>query len=133
MAPGTQHKKLRHLPMRRTIEIDLASNEVLFNLSGDGGEFGGASLARIEEIDLDLGYTISKRFRIAENDPLSAQVEFTQRMVMRRTDWSIRIESRTKMTSTGELFQFSGDVEAYEGDDLFEHKEWNLSVPRRLV
>lgn len=133
MAPGTQHKKLRHLAMRRTIEIDLANNEVLFNLSGDGGEFGGASLARIEEIDLDLGYTISKRFRIAENDPLSAQVEFTQRMVMRRSDWDIRIESRTVMTSTGDLFQFSGDVIAYEGDDLFAQKVWTQSVPRRLV
>jgi len=132
-APGTQHKKLRRLPMRRTIEIDLASNEVQFVLSGDGGEFGGASLARIEEIDLDLGYTISKRFRIAENDPLSARVEFTQQMVMRRSDWNIRIESRTAMTSTGVLFQFSGDVIAYEGDEIFAQRDWNQSVPRRLV
>jgi hypothetical protein len=133
MAPGTQHKKLRRLPMRRTIEIDLASNEVHFVLSGDGGEFGGASLARIEEIDLDLGYTLSKRYRIVENDPLSAQVEFSQQMVMRRDGWDIRIESRTVMTSTVELFQFSGEVTAYEGDEQFGQRIWNQSVPRRLV
>jgi uncharacterized protein len=133
MAPTTEHKKLRRLPMRRTIEIDLATNEVVYNLSSDGGEFGGASLARIEAINLDLGYTINKRFRIAENDPLSAQVEFSQRMIMRRADWSVRVESRTKMTATAELFQFSGDIEAFEGDDLFEQRVWSLSVPRRLV
>jgi hypothetical protein len=132
-APTSGHKKLQRLPLRRTIEIDLATNEVVYNLSSDGGEFGGASLARIEAINLDLGYTLSKRFRIAENDPLSAQVEFAQRMVMRRGDWSVRVESRTKLTSTSALFQFSGDVEAFEGDRLFKHRVWSLSVPRRLV
>jgi uncharacterized protein len=133
MAPTTEHKKLRRLPMRRTIEIDLATNEVVYNLTSDGGEFGGASLARIEAINLDLGYTINKRYRIAENDPLSAQVELSQRMIMRRADWSVRVESRTKMTATAELFQFSGDIEAFEGDAPFGQRSWSLSVPRRLV
>jgi putative CocE/NonD family hydrolase len=132
-APTSERTKLRRLPLKRTIEIDLAANEVVYNLCSDGGELGGASLARIEEINLDLGYTIRKRFRIAENDPLSAQVELAQRMVMRRGDWSVRIESRTKLTATGALFLFSGDVEAFEGDEPFDHRVWTLSVPRRLV
>jgi hypothetical protein len=54
-------------------------------------------------------------------------------MVMRRDEWSVRIESRTRLTATTKLFQFSGDVEAFEGDTLFDRRVWNLSVPRRLV
>jgi hypothetical protein len=131
--PASEHKKLRRLPLKRTIEIDLAANEVVYTLTSDGGELGGASLARIEEINLDLGYTMNKYFSIVESDPLSARVELSQRMVMRRNDWSVRIESRTRLTATTELFQFSGDVEAFEGDNLFERRVWNLSVPRRLV
>jgi putative CocE/NonD family hydrolase len=131
--PASEHKKLRRLPLKRTIEIDLAANEVVYTLTSDGGELGGASLARIEEINLDLGYTMNKYFSIVESDPLSARVELSQRMVMRRDDWSVRIESRTRLTATTELFQFSGDVEAFEGDNLFDRRVWNVSVPRRLV
>ena len=124
---------MRRLPLKRSLEIDLATNETVYSLVSDGGELGGASLARIEEINLDLGYTFNKYFSIVENDPLSARVELSQRMVMRRDDWSVRVESRTRLTATAELFQFSGDVEAFEGDTLFDRRVWNLSVPRRLV
>jgi uncharacterized protein len=54
-APGTRHRKLQHLDMSRRIEIDLTTNEMIYTL--EAGEFPGAALARIEEIDLDLGYT----------------------------------------------------------------------------
>ena len=132
-APASAQKTLRRLPLKRSLEIDLATNETVYSLVSDGGELGGASLARIEEINLDLGYTFNKYFSIVENDPLSARVELSQRMVMRRDDWSVRVESRTRLTATAELFQFSGDVEAFEGDTLFDRRVWNLSVPRRLV
>src|SRR5690606_21767704 len=46
-APGTPHTKLRRMPMRRSIEIDLTTNEMVYTLRGDGGELAGASLARI--------------------------------------------------------------------------------------
>ena len=99
----------------------------------DGGEFGGASLARIEDIDLDLGYTLQKRYRIVETDPLSAQTEFKQSALMRRGDWSIRVECRTHMTSTAEAFQFSGDLEAFEGDKSVTRRDWAVAIPRRLL
>ncbi len=132
-APGTTHKKLRQLPMRRTIQSDLVTTEMVYTHQSDGGEFDGASMARIEEIDLDLGYTILKRYRIFENDPLSAQTEFSQTAVMKRQDWSIRIECRTRLTSTGEAFQFAGELEAFEGDVLFKRHDWALAIPRALV
>lgn len=132
-APAPIHKKLRRLPMRRTIEIDLTSNEMVYTLESDGGEFGGASLARIEDIGLELGYTLFKRYRILETDPLSAETEFVQKALLRRDGWSVRIECRTRLSSTAESFQFSGSIEAFEGDGPFAERRWTLAIPRLLV
>ena len=96
-----------------------------------GGEFG-AALARIEAIEMDLGYTFLKRHRISEYDPLSAQTESCSRR-MRRKDWSVRIESRARLGATRDAFQFSADLEAFEDDEPFGQRSWQLAIPRQLV
>ena len=80
-AAGLRRKTLREPPLKRTIEIDLATNETVYTFQS--GEFG-AALARIEAIGMDLGSTFLKRHRISEYDPLSAQTEIVQRTTMRR-------------------------------------------------
>ncbi len=132
-APGITHKKLRQLPIRRRLETDMTTNEVVYTLYSDAGEFGGASLARLEEIDLDLGYTQLKRYRIIENDPLSAQTDFDQTALLRRGDWSVRIECRTRLAATAEVFQFTGDLVVYEGDNTVARRDWTIAIPRALV
>ena len=132
-APGMQHKKLRQLPLRRVVEFDLTGDEVVYTVHSDGGEFGGASLARIEPIGMDLGYSLLRRHRISDTDPLSAVTEFEQRASMRRGDWSVRVESRTRLTATRETFQFSADVEAFVGDETFVKRSWQLKIPRNMV
>lgn len=132
-AVGTQQKKLRHLDMRRTIEIDLTTNEMIYTLKGDGGELGGASMARIEEIGLDIGYTMTKRYRILEDDPLSAQTEYVQTAILKRDDWHIRLECRTRLSATMNTFQFSGDLEAFENGVPVTERQWTMSVPRNFL
>jgi len=132
-APGTSHKKLRQLPTRRRLQTDLTTNEVVYTYESDAGEFGGASLARLEDIDLDLGYMLLKRYRIIENDPLSAQTEFDQTTQLRREDWSIKIECRTRLSATLEAFQFSGDLVAYEGEERVARRDWTITISRALV
>lgn len=132
-APGTTHTTLRPLPMKRTIEVDLATNNIIYTLRGDGGEFGGAALAKIEEIDLELGYTLVRRYRIVEDDPLSACAELRQATSMRRGDWAVEIECLTKLTATSDEFHFECDVLAREGDELFARRQWTREIPRRLL
>jgi hypothetical protein len=64
---------------------------------------------------------------------LSAHTEVVQKTVMRRTDWSVRIECRTRLSATRTTFQFSGELEAFEGDEPFAHREWQVAIPRQLV
>jgi hypothetical protein len=132
-APGITHTKLRHLPTRRRLTTDLTTSEVVYTLESDAGEFGGASLARLEEIGLDLGYMLVKRYRIIENDPLSAQTEFDQTTQLRRNDWSVKIECRTRLTATLEAFQFSGELVAYEGEEPVARHDWTIAIPRQLA
>jgi putative CocE/NonD family hydrolase len=129
-APGTRAKTLRELPLKRTIETDLATHETVYTLQT--GEFG-AALARIEPIEMDLGYTFQKRYRISEYDPLSARTEIVQRTTMRRADWSVRIECRSRLSASKAAFQFSAEVEAFEGDERFARRDWQLDIPRDLT
>jgi hypothetical protein len=131
-APGARQKSLRRLAFRRSIEIDLTTNEMTYTLHSDGGD-GGASLARIEEINLDLGVTLMKRYRIIEDDSLSAQTELAQTTTLRRGDWAIRVDCRTRLTATAEAFQFSADLEAFENEAPFAERRWTIAIPRRCL
>lgn len=132
VAPGPTHKPLRALPFQRTAELDLATNEMVYTLSSDGGEFGGHSLAHLEEIAMDLGYTFTKRHRIADTDPLVAKTEVIQTVRMHRADWVVRIESRVRVSSAPGHLQFSAELQAYEGDALVSSRVWESAVPREL-
>lgn len=133
MAPGASHKPLRPLPFQRTVELDLATNETVYTLSSDGGEFGGHSLAHLEDIAMDLGYNFTKRHRISETDPLTAKTEIVQRVRMRREDWTIRVESRVRLAAAADAFHFSAELDAYENDEPVANRVWNVAVPRKLV
>ena len=132
-APGSVARKLIHLPMKRTVEVDLATNESVYTLKGDGGELDGAALARFEDIDLEVGHQMMKRYRIIEGDPLSAQTEFFLRTRFKRGDWDIRLVCRSKLSATSGHFQFSCDLEAFENGVPVKDRSWTTSIPRRLL
>ena len=132
-APGIVHRKLRQMPMRRTLTTDLATNEVVYTLASDAGGLGGASLARLEAIGLDIGYTLRKRFRIVESDPLSAETKIEQAAVLARRAWLIRVECRMRMTATADMFHFAGDLVAFEAGEPVFRRDWTLAIPRLLV
>ncbi len=132
VAPGSRHKPLRPLPFKRAVERDLASEEVVYTLSSDGGEFGGHSLARLDEIDMELGYTLTKRHRIGETDPLSAKTELIQQVRMRRNGWAVRIDSRVRLAAGRDTLAFRAELDAFEGDEPVESRVWEVEVPRRL-
>jgi len=132
-APGESMRKLRQLPMTRRIEIDLTTNETVYTLRSDGGELEGAALARIEAIGLDVGSRLMKRYRILESDPLSAQTEIHSMVSLRRGPWHVRIDCRSRLSTTAESFQFGCDLECHEGDRLTFEKSWNVAIPRQLL
>ncbi len=131
-APSEEPRRLRPAPFRRTIEHDLATHETICTLVSEGGDLG-AALARVEAIDLEVGHTITRRYRIGETDPLSARAEMEQRTLFRRGAWAARIETRSRLSSTRKAFRFEAELEAYEGQEPVFARSWDFEIPRDLV
>jgi putative CocE/NonD family hydrolase len=132
-APSPVHTTLHPAECQRTIQHDLATNETVYTILGDGGDFAGTALARIQAIDLDVGHMILKRFWIGEEDPLSARAENIQTIVLRRSDWTVRIETRTRLSAATHAFHLQAELEAYEGDACIFSRDWDRTIPRDSV
>ena len=132
-APPLERTELRPATFQRTVERDLATNETVYTLFSDGGEFEGASLVHVEAIDLKVGSTILKRCRIGEDDPLTARAEVEQKTFLERGDWSTRVETRTQFSATKTHFQLVAKMEAYEGEKRIYSRNWDRKVKRDLV
>jgi len=127
------HTSLRSAKRERTISRDLATGETTYSIFSDGGDFEGAALARVHAIDLDIGYTILKRFQIGDIDPLSACAEIVQNGSFRREGWAVRIDTRTQFRAGRDTFQLVASLEAWEGEERIFAKDWNRVIPRDLV
>ncbi len=117
----------------RSIERDLLTNEVVYQLISEGGDLGTAAIARIEEIDLDLGHTVKRRFRVDEQDPLSACTEISEQMMLRRGPWQIRVSARTELTATRDQFRVRAWLTAHEGETEVFSRQWDELIDRDLV
>jgi hypothetical protein len=121
---------LRTAPLRRTVERDLTTGDSEYRVYADSGEFDGAALARIEDIDLTVGYTIRRTYRIGEYDPSTAEVRIEQETEHRRDDWSARLYCVTRLTADIEHFYLEATLTAYEGEKILVNREWNERIPR---
>jgi len=128
-----EHVKVHPGRFRRNFERNLATNETVYTVFGDDAEFRGASLAHIAAIELDLGSSMLRRYRITERDPLTASAEIEQRTLFRRPGWEIRVETVVKMSATKETFVVEGMLRAFEGETCVFEREWDERVARDFV
>jgi putative CocE/NonD family hydrolase len=131
MATQPPMKRIRHHQFSRRLAVDLTTNRYHYELSGS--EFDDASLVHFEDIDLKVGYTLNKFYEIAEDEPLSARETIEQRTTLRRGDWRIDVRMSLTQTADEESFYVTGRLEADEGSGRFLEREFDVSVPRRLV
>jgi hypothetical protein len=131
--PTPDHDVLHPVQYRRSIERDLATNETIYTIFSDGGDYDGAAIALLPSIALELGHTILKEFRVRQWDPLTARGAIEQKTLLRRGAWEVRIECRTEMSCTVDAFRVRAHIVACEtGREPFR-REWDEVVPRDLV
>jgi hypothetical protein len=106
---------------------DAASCEVQAVSTFDRGAF------RLHDVDVLYDYSGKMVYRLVGEDPLSADMEFTQTQRLDRDNWKIRTETRARLTSTREDFLLSASVEAFEGDTRVYARVWNSRVPREFL
>ena len=101
----------------------------------EGGDLEVAAEARIDEIDLDLGHTVERRFTIGENDPLTAHTEIRERITMRRASWSDRrARRRPSSLATAKRSTSVHWLAVREGEpDRVRPRSGTTKIPRDLV
>ena len=131
--PQMEPESLQTGEFRRAVERNLINNETRYQVYNEGGDFGGASLAYLEDIDLTVGYSVGKYYRTHEYDASNAEARITQFCVLERGDWSTQIECVCILSADAERFRLQATLIAHEGDELFCSREWDESIPRRLI
>jgi hypothetical protein len=125
--------ELRPAALKRIIERNRATNETSYTVSRGRGDFDGTKLARIKAIDLEVGDTMLKHFRIGEEDPGTVQAEVVHKTWFRRGAWNIRVETRTRFSSTSEDFVLEAELTAYDNDQQLFDRSWARRVKRDLL
>lgn len=108
----------------RVIRSDLGKEETLVEIHDSSGR------GRYEEIGLEAEARSVERYRVIENDPLSATAEVTWTWIFERGDWRVRTETRTHVACTRDDFIVHATLEAYEGDGKVFEREFVETIPR---
>ena len=95
--------------------------------------FDDFGASRDLEHGLETGSHVAQIYSIHPDDPLSARHEARWRFELRRGDWSVRIDSRSVMTSNADSFHLSREVTAREGDTVAIARSREEDVPRGLL
>ncbi|MFE8072558.1 CocE/NonD family hydrolase [Marinobacteraceae bacterium S3BR75-40.1] len=131
--PHPEHTPLEWAPSQRMIERDLTSDETIYTTFSDSGDFDGAALAYLEDIDLTVGSTIRRVFRIAERDPQSAVATMEHKTTLQRGEWAVRIECRVSLKADAANFYVTAKLQIYENGTLASERSWDETIGRELV
>lgn len=112
---------------RRWVERDLQSGETRYHILEDSGD------SEMPGHGLIAGETREECFTIAADDPLSARQVGTYSCRMRRGDWSIRIDTSSRLTCDAKNYYLEAKVIACEGDTVFNERSWSRTIPRNLM
>jgi len=129
-APLPAYSELRPLHVERTVERDGATGEVVYTIASEGGAFRAGGPGRMEAIDLELEEATVRRYRIRDDDPLSARAEVVRRMGLRRGEWAVRVETRATLRASADRFELRARLEAFEGPTLVRARAWEHVIPR---
>jgi hypothetical protein len=72
-------------------------------------------------------------YRVEENDPLSAVAELSHTQTLSRNEWQPRIETRMRLSSTGNAFLLQASLRAWEGANEVCRRDWDRSIPRDFL
>ena len=126
-APEWQHRVLRQGKTRRFVETDLITGAVALCVQDDLGD--------VENLTHGLctGETMSERWEIHPDDPLSATATHVWEQRLSRGDWRVRTTATAIMTADASHLHMQANLTAWEGDAVIFCRDFNDKVPRRFV
>jgi putative CocE/NonD family hydrolase len=132
-APGPRETELSALNLRRAIDHELGTGEIVHasGIAGDDLE-AGMRRVRLDDLGLEYGHATWRRLRIDPRDPLSATAENRARTEFARDGWRCATETRMKVSADARAFRVEAEMTATEGETIVFERRWDLNVPRDL-
>ncbi|MFF7340477.1 CocE/NonD family hydrolase [Streptomyces sp. NPDC008163] len=87
-------------------------------------------IQRFEENGIEVGLRACEKYTSVADDFGSVSGESAWTMRFRRTDWDVRVETRTLLTSDDTAFHVDATLDGYEDGRRVFSRTWNESVPR---
>jgi hypothetical protein len=119
LEPGRTHRT-------RTYDPATGRREIRFEWDVGGHR-------RLVGSGIEMEDTNVTAYRIADGDPLSAEVQVACMSALARGDWRTRVETDSRMTSTATEFLVTQRVDAYAGAERVRSRAWELRFPRDHV
>lgn len=125
--PAWKHRVKRPGRAARRVEHDLLSGLVALVVENDEGD--------IENLDHGLvsGGSMSERWSILPDLPLSARSEIVWTQRISRGEWSVRTEAQTQMWGDENYLHFRAQLQAWEGEALIFDRVTEHKVRRSFV
>lgn len=126
-APEWRHRVVRAGKARRFEERDLITGRLALVVEDDLGDVENLSHG------LFTGETMSERWEVHPDDPLSAVATHTWEQRLSRGDWRVRTEVWAQMTATKTHLCMVARLTAWEGEVQMFHRDFSDEVPRDFV
>ena len=127
IAPPWQHRVLRAGKTRRYVETDLIAGTHALVVEDDLGDVENLSHG------LCSGETLSERWEIRADDPLSAVATHVWEQRLSRGDWRVRTQAWARMTATATHLCMEARLTAWEGDSQVFQRHFKDEVARDFV
>ncbi|PJF09285.1 peptidase S15 [Pseudorhodobacter sp. MZDSW-24AT] len=121
------HRVLRKGQSRRCVETDLITGARALCVLEDGGDVENLSHG------LCTGETLTERWEIHPDDPLSARATHVWEQRLSREAWRVRTQVTAQMFGDASHLHMHATLAAWEGDELIFSRDFKEKVPRRFV
>ena len=121
------HRVLRQGENRRYVERDLLSGKQTLVVVTDEGDAENLTHGLVS------GESLTERWEIHPDDPLSARAHHVWEQRLSRGSWSVRTEAEAEMTVTATHLRMVARLTAWEGAEKVYERHWDEKVERKFV
>ena len=121
------HRVIRPARARRVIEEDLLTGTVALVVEDDQGEAENLTHGLV------TGESLTERWEIRPDDPLSARATHVWEQRLSRGAWAVRTRAEAGMTATATALRMQAKLIAWEGETVVFERSWDETVDRRFV
>ena len=121
------HKVIREGRSRRFVERDMIRGTQTLVVEDDGGDRENLTHGLVS------GESLTERWEIHPDDPLSARATHIWEQRLSRGSWAVRTEANAEMTATATHLRMQARLTAWEGEVVVFERHWDEEVERQFV